>query len=67
MNSVKGDEGMTLGQTRLQAAFGAIRSMSAGLSSPRVNFGMRTSSTDGESSGYFNVAEEREDGGDEDI
>jgi hypothetical protein len=67
MDGVEGDEGMTLRQTRLQAAFGAIRSMSAGLASPRVNFGIRTSSADGGSPGYFNAAEEKENGGGEDI
>jgi hypothetical protein len=64
---IEGEEGIPLGRTRLQAAFGAIRSMSAGLASPRVNFAMRTLPADGGSPGYFNVLEERGDGEQEDV
>jgi peroxiredoxin (alkyl hydroperoxide reductase subunit C) len=49
------------GQTRLQATFQVIKRISAGLSSPRVDYTPKKDNEGNESAGYFDVTKEQDE------
>lgn len=51
--------GVGNGHTRLQATFQAIKKMSAGLSSPRIDFGPSRHKEGAKTPGYFDVTTEK--------